>query len=474
MVAPRTPTGTVVPSDLPSVDRVMAMPALADLVAQAGPTVVLRAVREELEELRATALAGTLGAGALESGALAASVATRVAAAGRGPLRPLFNLTGIVLHSNMGRALLPEEAIEAVVAAARSPLNLEFDLATGRRGERDLAFAPLLAELTGAEAATAVNNNAAALVVMLAALAARREVLVSRGELVEIGGSFRLPEIMRAAGAKLVEVGTTNRTHLADYERAIGPRTALILKVHPSNYRISGFTSEVPTREVAALAHAHGVPLAVDLGSGALVDLADFGLPTEPVVRDTVEAGADLVTFSGDKLLGGPQAGLMVGRRTLIERVNRHPLKRAMRLGKLTIVALEAVLRLYRSPERLAERLTTLRLLVRPLESMRAQAQRLALPLAEALGEGYAVTVEPLAGEVGSGAQPQVPLPSAGLVVRRVGDRAPSLSRLARALRRLPRPVVGRLADDTLCLDLRGLEPQLEAEFLAQLAHLRA
>jgi L-seryl-tRNA(Ser) seleniumtransferase len=461
--------------ELPSVDWLLGSPAVAALAAERGRSAVLAATRAELESLRVAALAGRLGRAALEPDALATAIGARVTAAHEPRLRPVFNLTGTVLHTNFGRALLPDSAVTAVLAAMRAPVNLEYDLAGGRRGERDALVAGPLAALAGAEAATVVNNNAAALVLVLSALAGRREVLVSRGELIEIGGSFRLPDLMRAAGARLVEVGTTNRTRLADYEQALSPRSALLLKVHPSNYVISGFTASVETAALAGLARARGVPLVVDLGSGALVDLAAFGLPREPVVRDTVAAGADLVTFSGDKLLGGPQAGLIVGRHELVARLDRSPLKRALRVGKLTLAALDAVLRLYLAPEQLAERLTTLRLLTRATSAIERQALRLAPAVAAALGAGWAVTGEPLEAQVGSGAQPGQRLPSFGLAVRRAaGARGPGVERLARALRQLPRPVIGRVADDTLWLDLRCLDEVDESLLLGELVLLPA
>jgi L-seryl-tRNA(Ser) seleniumtransferase len=461
--------------ELPSVDRLLASPAIAVLAAERGRSAVLAATRAELEALRVAALAGRLERAALEPDALATAIGARVAAAHEPRLRPVFNLTGTVLHTNFGRALLPESAVTAVLAAMRAPVNLEYDLARGRRGERDALVTGLLAGFAGAEAATVVNNNAAALVLLLSALAGRREVLVSRGELIEIGGSFRLPDLMRAAGARLVEVGTTNRTHLADYEQALSPRSALLLKVHPSNYVISGFTASVETSALAGLARARGVPLVVDLGSGALVDLAAFGLPREPVVRDAVAAGADLVTFSGDKLLGGPQAGLIVGRRELVARLDRSPLKRALRVGKLTLAALDAVLRLYLAPEQLAERLTTLRLLTRAATAIESQATRLAPAVAAALGGGWLVSGEPLESQVGSGAQPGQRLASFGLAVRRAaGARGRGVERLARALRQLPQPVIGRVADDTLWLDLRCLEEADEPLLLGELALLPA
>lgn len=446
---------------------------LQPLLARHGRTRVKAALRAHLGELRRAALAGALLHGSIDAGAIASAVEAALAAASQPHLRPVFNLTGTVLHTNLGRAVLPEEAVRAVTSAMTAPVNLEFDLESGRRGDRDAIVEDLLRELTGAEAATVVNNNAAGVLLMLSALARQREVLISRGELIEIGGSFRIPDIMRQAGAKLVEVGTTNRTHLADFELGLGARTALLMKVHTSNYVISGFTSSVTTAELAGLGAARGTPVAVDLGSGSLVDLARWGLPQEPTVRETIAAGADLVAFSGDKLLGGPQAGLLVGRADLIGRLKRHPLKRALRVGKLTLAALEGVLALYRSPDLLAGRLTTLRLLSRSPQAMQAQALRLLPVLQAAVGDAFKVTSEPMSSQIGSGALPVDQLPSHGLTVRRAARKRGSLDRLEAALRALPRPVIGRISGQALWLDLRCLEEPDEAGFAAQWSALR-
>lgn len=449
---------------LPSVDQMLKAPAVAPLVERHGRVVVTEELRLVLGEIREMVRSGGL---IPDADGVIASLVSRLDYRDLSNLRPLFNLTGTVLHTNLGRALLAEEAIAAAVDAMREAAALEFDLDTGRRGERDSHLRDLLCELTGAEDATVVNNNAAAVLIALGTVGGGRQAIVSRGELIEIGGAFRMPDIMERAGVALVEVGTTNRTHARDYRRAIGPETALILKVHTSNYRIEGFTAEVSGAELAAIAHEAGLVLLNDLGSGTLVDLRRYGLGKEPTVREAVAEGADLVTFSGDKLLGGPQAGFIVGRRDLIAAINRNPLKRVLRVDKIRIAATAATLKLYRDPDRLAARLPTLRMLARPQHEIRAQAERLAPEVARLLASsGHRVEICHCSSQIGSGALPVDTIQSAGLRIEAASGSA--LEALAALFRSLSRPILGRLQDGALILDLRCLSD--ESEFLKSLS----
>ncbi len=441
--------------NLPGVDQVLVSEAGQALVHTHGHSAVVKAVRARLQHMREAIRAGEDGEAL--AAALPALLQQDLAAAARASLRPVLNLTGTVLHTNLGRALLADAACQAATAAMANPLALEFDLDSGGRGERDDHLRDLLRELTGAEDATVVNNNAAAVLLALNTFGLGREAIVSRGELIEIGGAFRLPDIMARAGVKLVEVGTTNRTHAHDYTSALGAETGLILKVHTSNYRIEGFTAEVPAAELTKIADKAGVLLLNDLGSGSLLDLSRYGLRREPTVAEAVAEGAGLVTFSGDKLLGGPQAGFIVGRRDLVQAINRNPLKRALRLDKIRLAALEATLRLYRDPNRLAQRLPTLRHLARSQADIAAQAERLAPQVAAILAShGYRVSVCECRSQVGSGALPVDTLASAGLRLEGEGGDAPD--RLSARLRALPLPVIGHIRNGALVLDLRCLD----------------
>jgi L-seryl-tRNA(Ser) seleniumtransferase len=437
---------------VPSVERLVRSPHGDVLARRYRRDRVVEVVRQVLAEVRRAVAAG----GEVPSDAtLVADVAARLDAAARPRLRTVVNATGVGLHTNLGRALLAPAAVDAIMLAATSAVNLELDLLTGRRGDRDALVAEDLCALTGAEAALVVNNNAAAVLLAIAALAADREVVVSRGELVEIGGSFRMPDVMALSGARLREVGTTNRTHADDYRSAIGPETGLLVKVHTSNYRIVGFTADVDLRELVAIGRERRVPVLDDLGSGALVDLTAYGLPAEPVVANRVAAGADLVAFSGDKLLGGPQAGVLVGRRDVVATLASHPLRRALRPDKLRIAALAATLRLYREAPDLPAVLPSLRWLTRPIAEMEAMGRAIASRLAARLGDGYRVTLVESEAEVGSGAAPTATVPSRALAVEHA---AVAPDEIAARFRLATPPVLGRIHEGRFLLDLRGIE----------------
>ena len=454
--------------DLPSVSVIL--DHMRDDVARWGHDAVTGAARAHLEILRAAIQSDEPVA--LDLSNIQQTIRDLLTDSAQPALKSVFNLTGIVLHSNLGRANLADAAIDAMNRVATGANNLEYDLAKGQRGDRDSHIESLICELTGAEAATVVNNNAAAVLLTLNTLALGKTVPVSRGELVEIGGSFRVPDIMGRSGCRLVEVGTTNRTHLKDYANAIDADTALLMRVHTSNYRIEGFTNTVPETELATLAEENNIPFVVDMGCGNLIDLKALGLPHEATAQQTLDHGADLVLFSGDKLLGGPQAGIIAGRSDLVTSIKQNPLKRALRLDKVTLAALEATLQLYRNPDELVSTLPTLRLLTRAEDDIRQQADRLGPNVSSHLGDSYRVETASVSSQIGSGALPVEVLPSAALSITAANGEDEPLRSLAQRLRQLPKPVIGRLHNGALLLDLRCLEPIHEDAFIEQLSEL--
>ena len=440
---------------IPPIDECIKAAEADPALAALSRSYIKVAVQRAQAELRAAILAGRNGEKRDRAAMIDAVVraAARAVAADLPVLRPVVNATGVVLHTNLGRAILAESAVEALEMAARSAVNLEYDLESGGRGDRDTIVENEICALTGAEAATVVNNNAAAVVLALNSLAEGREVIVSRGEMIEIGGSFRLPDVMAKSGAIIREVGTTNRTHPRDYADAIGPHTALLLKVHPSNYRVVGFTAEVALEELVGIGRARGIDVMEDLGAGALIDLADYGIPREPIVGERIAAGAAVVTFSGDKLLGGPQAGVIVGHGAALERIKRNPLKRALRCDKLTLAALAATLRLYLRSADPGQELPTLRILGRSVSEISAIAPRAREIVAERLGIGYAVEIVETASQVGSGAMPVEELKSIAIRVTHPEKSANAIAAMFRRAR-----IIGRVADDSFHLDLRTIE----------------
>ena len=439
--------------DLPGIDRLLSSPELAPIISTHG----VETVKQELRNLQTGWREdGKAPSWAVDAGGYTDRLQNTLASAG---YQPVFNLTGTIIHTNLGRALLSEEMLNAVTPLVTQPMNLEYDLGAGRRGDRDQIVEDRLKVLTGAEAATIVNNNAAALMLCLNSMALGNNVVVSRGELIEIGGSFRLPELMERAGCRLEEVGTTNRTHLKDYRAAIDDGTAMLLKVHPSNYHISGFTKEVSIPELAKLAHERGLPLCVDLGSGTLIDLERWGLPHEPTPQEILAQGADLVTFSGDKLLGSVQAGIIVGNAEYVSLLKKNPMKRALRPDKLTLAILEKTLRLYEAPDSLADHLPLLRWLTAPLQVLEERGATIAACIAM-LRDDLAVEVVESECQIGSGSLPDQRIESRAVRLRH-DDRA-VVRKLGERLRQLDTPVIARLHHDALWLDLRGAE-RLEA-----------
>lgn len=439
-------------SILPSVDRVLSDERVDVLTAHCDRAVLADLVRDAVGEIRRALLAGDRLPREELLDVIVADVRQRLEHTMAPRLAPVVNATGIILHTNLGRAPLAPGALERITATAAGYSNVEVDLESGQRGHRHLLVEDLLCQLTGAEAAAVVNNNAAAVLLTLNALGLDRETVVSRGQLVEIGGSFRLPDMMQRSGAVMVEVGTTNRTHLADYENALCERTGLILIVHPSNYRVLGFTAEVPLADLVALGRQHGVPVVQDLGAGALIDLQPWGLPEEPMVSDSVAAGVDVVTLSGDKVLGGPQAGLIVGRREAVEKIRSNPWMRALRCDKLTYAALEATLRLYLDRESLPANLPVLGMMTATTQTLQARAERMLGGLADLLRQDWRIEVIQSVAQAGSGSLPLEEIPSIAITVVPAGLSAGDL---ATRLRRCEPAILGYVRDDRLHLDMR-------------------
>jgi L-seryl-tRNA(Ser) seleniumtransferase len=457
---------------IPSVDEVLKNSALADLARSTPRPLVLQAIRDTITRLRKELATGGLQVQEQQARDFFISIIVQKAgmairSQNRPNLRRVLNVTGVVLHTNLGRAVLGESARQAINNAASGYANLELDLTTGKRGSRYAPVEGLLTRLTGAEAALVVNNNAAAVLLALGTMARGRAVIVSRGQLVEIGGSFRIPEVMAQSGAHLVEVGATNKTYATDYQRAITPETALLLHVHTSNYRIVGFTRETTIAELVDLGRATGLPVMSDLGSGSLVDLGSCGLPAEPTVQRVIKDGADVVTFSGDKLLGGPQAGIIVGKKEYLERMKKNPLTRAVRIDKFTVSALEATLREYLDHQRVWQRIPTLDMLTADTAVLQQRAQSLSARLTAAIGDSASCTPVPTPSAVGGGALPTADLPSWAV---EVVPRAMTVNELAAGLRDGEPAVIGRLQDEKLLLDVRTLLPGEENALVEVLA----
>jgi L-seryl-tRNA(Ser) seleniumtransferase len=448
---------------LPAVDELLHHPQVQTLLDMHSRTLVVDSIRKVLSVKRSIILHGgeeeAAEAANLPREKWSSAIEEQVTASLRPSLQPVINATGVVLHTNLGRAPLLEEALHNLVEIAGGYSNLELNLETGERGSRYEHVEDLLCRISGAESGLAVNNNAGAVLLALNSLAEGKEVIVSRGQLVEIGGSFRIPDVMKKSGARLVEVGTTNRTHLRDYEQAVTENTALLLKVHTSNYRILGFTSEVSLKELAELGRAKGLPVMEDLGSGCFIDLAPYGIEHEPTVQETLQAGVDVVTFSGDKLLGGPQAGIILGKKRFIDLIKKNPLNRALRIDKLTLAGLESTLRVYLDPDRVVKVLPALGMLTCPLEELEKRARRFQRRLARELSSGAKMTIREESSQVGGGALPLQTLPTRVVAIRPLRISAASLEE---RLRRNRPPVIARVKEEEVLLDLRTVAEEEE------------
>jgi L-seryl-tRNA(Ser) seleniumtransferase len=443
--------------DLPSVSALLEMPVATDMVVQHGRTAVVEAVRKVLADLRSEIVSGgSIETAACEASAILRKVDMAMQYAGRARLRRVVNASGIILHTGLGRAVMPYTVKETLPGLMTGCCNVQMDLKTGQRMRREDCVIDMVRELTGAEEALVVNNNAGATLLVLRALAEKKEVVVSRGEMIEIGGSFRLPDIMSESGAVLKEVGATNKTHARDYENAIGPQTGLLLKAHKSNYGIVGFTSEVGIGEIAEIGRRHGIPVVDDIGCGALVDLAQYGLEHEMTMRESLEAGADIVLSSTDKLIGGPQGGLIIGRKDLLDRVRSHPLYRALRVCKMTLAALEATLRVFREPEFLVERHPLYGMIGGSLADLETRAKDVARRISESRSD-WIVAVTETSSKLGGGAAPLSEIPSFAVSIN---SSAQSASEIALEFRTAEPPVIARVKEDTVLLDMRTVSKE--------------
>ena len=442
---------------IPAIEQLLIHGTFLAMQKQYSRDLVTEALRSVVAEIRVQILSNQEISDFLDDAQLADLTHAKLEAITSSTYLAVINVTGTIIHTNLGRSLLSASACEGLLQAGGNYVNLEYDLERGDRGHRDLITEPLLQRLTGCGASTVVNNNAAAVLLTLNTLGRGKEVIVSRGELIEIGGAFRIPDVMDASGAILREVGTTNRTHLRDYENAINENTALLLKVHPSNYKIVGFTMTPEIEGITELGNRYGIPTMEDLGSGTLIDLTKYDLPYEPVVRERVNAGVDILTFSGDKLLGGPQAGIIVGKSDLIQKIRKNPLMRALRVGKLTIAALEATLRLYLNEDNLTEKLPMLYRFTRSIDELRIITEKLVMLLRQIFGEAIAVTIEESHAQIGSGSLPIETLPSLAIVL---DSPRISAEALAASFRTQSRPVIGRTQDGRFWMDVRTIREQ--------------
>lgn len=441
---------------IPSVDKLLKTPQGSALVAEFGHYAFVDQARSLIEQIRHQIQQDQSLPDVIQTeNGFFDVISDRLQAQKQVAIKKVFNLTGTVLHTNLGRGLWSQGAIAAATDAMMHNVALEFDIDAGKRSHRDLYISQLLQQITGAEAACVVNNNAAAVLLMLATFAQGKEVIVSRGELVEIGGAFRIPDIMQQAGCKLVEVGTTNRTHLRDYRHAINENTAFLMKIHTSNFHIQGFTASVSEEELVELGKEFDLPVISDLGSGSLADLTAFNLPEEPMVQQKIAAGVDLVSFSGDKLLGGPQAGIIIGKKALIDRLQQHPLKRVLRCDKVILSALEATLRHYLFPDKLAENLPTLQLLTQSLEILQYKAEQLKTTLHKRLDSRYLLQIEPSLAQIGSGALPTEQIPSIAVTIS--ASKQSDLLDLEKHFKTYPQPIIARIHQQKMWLDLRSV-----------------